>query len=252
MTIQYASDLHLEREGNQDFYQQNPLIKRAEVLILAGDIAYLKEGHFSMPFFDQISSMYEEVFIVPGNHEFYLDSLDIARTFPTFELKIRDNVTYVNNATKQIGNTRILFTTLYTRIHHKKELSEQMSDFTYAKFEGATHTPDRHNDCHAMSKHFLNNELRKPFQGETVIVSHHVPFAHTHCPYKLEPQLNEAIHVDMSLYLESFDINHWIYGHNHYNKPSFLIYGTTFHSNQLGYVSYGHHRRFQRDKVLNV
>ena len=39
-------------------------------IILAGDICYFKHPNF-MLFFDKITKLYENVFFVPGNHDYY-------------------------------------------------------------------------------------------------------------------------------------------------------------------------------------
>ena len=69
MTIQFASDLHLEFADNWRYLKQHPLEKAGDVLVLAGDIGYLGDDNYLMrPFWDQIADQYEKVLVVPGNH----------------------------------------------------------------------------------------------------------------------------------------------------------------------------------------
>jgi len=70
MKIQFASDLHLEMTANAEWLQSHLLEVVGDVLILAGDTAYLEKG---VPdwFLDWASASYKQVILIPGNHELY-------------------------------------------------------------------------------------------------------------------------------------------------------------------------------------
>ena len=71
MTLQYASDLHLELLENAEFVASGALEIAGDILLLAGDICHLDQNNDEFErFLDKISSHYQEVFIVPGEHEF--------------------------------------------------------------------------------------------------------------------------------------------------------------------------------------
>lgn len=71
-TIQYMSDLHLEFPENSMFLKQNEIPVTGEVLVLAGDIFYLKDRIAPRAkFWKWASENYRQVLIVPGNHEYY-------------------------------------------------------------------------------------------------------------------------------------------------------------------------------------
>lgn len=68
MKIQYMSDLHLEFSDNSRWLKQNELPVTGEILVLAGDIFYLKNTVPPLTnFWKWASANYRHVLIVPGN-----------------------------------------------------------------------------------------------------------------------------------------------------------------------------------------
>jgi len=55
MTIQYASDLHLEFAENEFFIKNNPLTTGADILLLGGDILQFRTMKQHEWFFDYVS-----------------------------------------------------------------------------------------------------------------------------------------------------------------------------------------------------
>lgn len=72
MKIQYASDLHLELSDNSKYVKEIPFEVTGDILVLAGDTAYLRDKTLpNSKFWKWASENYKEVFLVPGNHEYY-------------------------------------------------------------------------------------------------------------------------------------------------------------------------------------
>lgn len=66
MKIQYMSDLHLEFQENSIFLKQNKIPVTGEILVLAGDIFYLKDKITPRTkFWKWASENYRQVLIVP-------------------------------------------------------------------------------------------------------------------------------------------------------------------------------------------
>lgn len=251
MTIQYASDLHLEFQDNEHFIETNPIVPQADILLLAGDVTLLDDRWLKKDFFLKLSKDFEKVYMVPGNHEFYNASFPIRKVLPSFEYQIAPNIQYLNNRVIHVGNVRMVFTTLWTRIFRSEYIEKRISDFhgcIFDKEDWVRYKPKHHNYCHKESLSFLNEVLWKPHAGPTIVISHYVPFQHTYCDYDFESQLQEFFHVDLSGALENWHVDHWIYGHNHHNQKSIQIGKTWFHTNQLGYVE----RRELIDSFLNT
>ena len=72
MRIQYMSDLHFEFRENSRYIKQNRFPVTGDILVLAGDIFYLKDRVAPLGnFWKWASKNYRQVLIVPGNHEYY-------------------------------------------------------------------------------------------------------------------------------------------------------------------------------------
>ena len=259
MRIQIASDLHLEMPVNRAFLEVKPLIPEAEVLVLAGDIFYLNENYFPHKILDTWSREFEQVLIVPGNHEFYGKLYPVENIFPSFDFQIQPSIHYLNNKVKIIDNVRFVFTTLFTEISGDEALiiRRRLNDFHTIKYQedGAlSMTIKEYNKAHMKCRIFLEKTLSNPFEGKTVVITHHVPF-----PVDLvtddkgfKDQLVTAYHVDMTSLVKEHSVDHWISGHNHHNHAPIKIGGTQFHTNQLGYVEHNQHGSFNHKAVIEL
>lgn len=259
MKIQYASDLHLEMALNSAFMEGYPLKPCADILILAGDVTYLNNHHLNSKIINGLSSDFKEVYIIPGNHEFYGKYLPISATLPSFRKEIRENVYYLNNETVIIDDVRILFTTLFSHIPSSSAslIGSRINDFYASKFHKESNkslTIEEFNHCHKICLGYLLFELEKPFYGKTLVVSHFAPF---HKGWikdypKFPVDLSDFFHASLEYLCKEHSIDHWISGHTHINFKSFQIGNTWMHSNMLGYVEAGEHKEFKKDKVIEI
>ena len=64
--------------------------------------------------------------------------------------------------------------------------------------------------------------------------------------------LNEAFAVELFDFIESSNINYWVYGHHHSNTPEFSIKNTKLITNQLGYVQQNEHLKFETNKYFEL
>lgn len=252
MRIQYCSDLHFEFSSNRTFLKDNPIIPTGEILLLAGDIMPLVELHRHKEAIDRLSSAFEAVYWVPGNHEYYHYNM-AAKPTPLFE-KIRTNFFLVNNTHVQYKHTHLVFSTLWSHIQpqHETIVQESVTDFSIISVGDKKLSAAHFNTLHRQSLAFLDNTLSTLPSASTIIVTHHVPTLLNYPPaYKNSP-LTEAFAVELQPFIEQCGAAYWLYGHHHRNTPPFTIGGTQLITNQLGYVSYNEHKTFQPTACISI
>ena len=108
------SDLHLEFPENSIFLKQNEIPVTGEILVLAGDIFYLKDKIAPRAkFWKWASENYRQVLIVPGNHEYYNYS-DVMERGLQWKWMLRKNVGYYQNQVVSIDDTDFVLSTLWS------------------------------------------------------------------------------------------------------------------------------------------
>lgn len=252
MLLQYCSDLHLEFPENKNFLQAHPLHCHADILVMAGDVvpfAMMKEYDY---FFDSLSDSFDTVYWLPGNHEYY--SSDAAERSGTLHEKIRENVFLVNNVSFQHGDTKLIFSTLWSRISpvNEWEIERCINDFHLIRYNGNRFSAAHFNRLHLDSLNFLHREVNLGHTGKMVVISHYVPtLFHYPKVYKGSP-LNEDFATELFDFIEGSAIDYWIYGHHHHHIPDFTIGKTSLLTNQMGYVRHREHRLFDLGKVIRL
>ena len=255
MTIQYASDLHLEFGMNSRYMQANGLSGNGDILLLAGDIGYMERRRIEKdPFFDWCAEHFKETVIVPGNHEYYRDpvarqgrqdGVPVETTLVDYEHKVRDNVRYLNNKSIVIGDVEVFVTTLWTITDPRCYVGIQsgMNDCHQILYDGHHLWANDFTKLHEICRTWLAEALEKSTAKKKIVLTHHCPStAREFDRYEPSGSLFTAFHVDMASFIAEHDIEAWIYGHTHFNGgsgtviPSKTPKGTLLLSNQLGYV----------------
>lgn len=237
MKIQYASDLHLELSGNSRWIKHNPLVVSGDILILAGDIIYLREdGGLKHPFWDWCGDNYEQTLVVPGNHEYY-GGFNLAETLENWSLELRSNVRYVNNSTIRLGRTIIVMSTLWSniRVENAFAIESRITDFHRIRYGEDRLDFVKFNDIHHQSVDFIRKALKESSDGDIIVVSHHLPSQILVSDKFKGSNLNDAFSSEQGNWIADSKIKYWIYGHSHENITG-QIGQTKLLSNQLGYV----------------
>ena len=162
MRIQYMSDLHLEFRENSRYLKHNELPVTGDVLVLAGDIFYLRDRIAPMmKFWKWASDNYRQVLIVPGNHEYYNYS-DVMERGLQWKWMFRENVGFYQNQVIRIDDTDFVLSTLWSRINPNDEyfVWKGMNDFRQIKFDGKLLQVEEFNRMHETCIDFIQWEIK--------------------------------------------------------------------------------------------
>jgi len=244
MKIQIASDLHLEFLERQ--YPNELLIRPAidaDVLVLAGDIHHGPHAcrmFYSWPNREQTSIVY-----VAGNHEFYGHVLEPTRQMIREDAEL-NRIHFLENTSVVIKGVRFLGCTLWTDYKlymsekHAREwfmmrASTDLNDHSSIRSGRNPFRTDEALQMHETSRAWLESQLAKPFDGKTVVVTHHgVHHQSVNQKYKDDP-LTPAFVSDLSSLMGLVDL--WIHGHVH-DGVDFIAPGTNCRvvANPAGYI----------------
>lgn len=254
MTIQYASDLHLEFGENSEWLKTHPLIPVGDILVLAGDIGYLGDANYDThPFWNWASENFKQVIVIPGNHELY-KFFDINELHNGWTLEIRKNVKVYYNCVISLGNdTDLIASTLWGYIPPVEEfLTERaVSDFWRIRNGSFRLSSKRFNEEHFRCRTFIEKAISESKAKNIIIATHHVPSFMLMADEFKNSSINGAFTVELGNFIANSRINYWIYGHSHRNINR-KIGETLCVSNQLGYVCQNEHSSFMRDATITI
>ncbi|MDP1572820.1 MAG: metallophosphoesterase [Pseudomonadota bacterium] len=236
MKIHLLSDIHNEF----DYFLPDPAAKAADVVILAGDIHLGIKGvewakkTFSAP-----------VLYVPGNHEYY--DRNLGKTLVKMIDTGDDHVRVLDCEEVVIQGVRFLGATAWTDYSlagdarlAMSEAREVMTDFRKIRV-GSNYrklTPLDLLERNRYSKQWLANKLAEPFDGATVVMTHHAPSLRSLYPEGLgEKQLSFIDAAYANAWENMMDrekVGLWVHGHTHV-AVDYLINGTRVVCNPRGY-----------------
>ena len=251
MKVQFASDLHLEMAANAAWLQSHPLKVVGDILVLAGDTAYLEEGIPNW-FLDRVSASYQQVLLIPGNHEYYHYG-DIAKRGDSWQWILRENIGYYYNKVVTIGNTDFILSTMWSHIPEADMFQVQrgLNDFYQILCNDNRLTPDDFNAEHERCKQFITKSVADSKAEHIVVATHHVPTLQCVAPQHQGSALSSAFAVEMGNMIADSRIEYWIYGHSHTNIDV-EIGATKIVANQLGYIAHGeHHNGFDNKRIID-
>lgn len=237
--FQYFSDIHLEHHPNQIFYIDRVNIMDDEAtnvkynLILAGDIGSPLNNNY-WDFLEQVNQMFDRVFLICGNHEYYGDSIDNINNMIRNKIANQrlHNVYFLDNDYMLIDNIMIVGATLWSFIPVEARLPilQHLNDYTYIQ----SFTIDDCNQKFQQSKDHIARCLDKAQElniSNKIIITHHAPLMNGTSAPVYKSLTNHAFATNLDQLLEQ--ATHWVYGHTHYNPKQPIR--SNLHTNQVGY-----------------
>ncbi len=239
------SDLHLDfwaEEKRDPFEDVASELKALDLIILAGDVSNKPKVNWA-PSLQRIAEYAPNglIYVVPGNHDFYNFRFDGEDQLA--EIAASNGALLAQKRKIEVGAVRFLCATLWTDMElglgydvNSREASARMNDYRLIRI-GAKRfkklrpweTVLRHRD----HLEWLEAELAVPFDGKTVVVTHHAP--HPDILQSAGVRGLEAVYAsDLGDQIQRFQPDLWCYGH--YHKGRDLTIGSTQVMNiSLGY-----------------
>lgn len=243
----------------------------AEVLVIAGDLNAADEVEHDLGFLYELYKL--PIVFVPGNHEFYVspERSGLDRSLITDRARMGDAILrmraagtpvhFLDDSQVIIDGVRFLGATLWTDFAYDPEealsgtspadIAVQNMTFARASMQDYHLIRGLHPaavlDMHEKSRDYLRAELAKPFDGPSVVVTHHVPHP------AAEPEFYRGAYGNCYFtssaapfgdILESGNgPDLWIYGHTH-QAVDVQLGRTRLLCNPYGY-------KFRRDEMGN-
>ncbi|MBI3605016.1 MAG: metallophosphoesterase family protein [Nitrospirae bacterium] len=247
MKIQILSDLHNEFEV---FHQ--PQVD-SDVVVLAGDIDLSVSGFT----WARKAWPNKAIIYVPGNHEYYNSDIDYENEQMAKAGEV-NGIYFLNRGEVVIQGTRFLGCSLWTdfALFGESEISRSMSvalngltDFITINYNGRRFNPADSLKLHKQDRTWLETKLKEPFDGKTVVITHHLPSALSVAKqYKKHP-LSACFASNLD-HLFGFS-NLWIHGHTH-DSFDYTASGTRVVCNPRGYSERGRRENLEFDSSLVV
>lgn len=253
MKIQYISDIHLEHYKLEDIEKVIPK-KEADILILAGDIGYPEQIQYKT-YIQKVAMIWEKVFLISGNHEYYQTSKKIKtkeEIDSLIEFIVEDyyNVYYLNNSKIEFTFNKkdyvIVGSTLFSDIELTNySMQVNINDFKYIYKKRKNPELYTHNYCkinlvdyneyYNESKKFIEDTLNyyRDTNYNIIIVTHYAPsFECIEDKYK-SSKLNKAFYSNLEYLINN--IYCWIHGHTH-SQREVTINNIKVLNNSIGYI----------------
>jgi len=223
LRVWVLSDLHLEVEP----LHYSLKIPNANLCVMAGDLH--RPAAAGVQWLSEHILPHMPVVYVPGNHEFYGNSIKEGLSEGR-QAAAADhlNLHLLSDACAVIEGVRFVGATLWTyyelmgngstaalAMHYAKERMNDYRMIAMSKTPWRRFSPEDALHLHMQSRTFLEETLSEPFDGPTVVVSHHCPHPNSIHERFRGDLLNAAFTSDLTDLICQGKPDLWIHGHTH-------------------------------------
>jgi len=212
--IQYMSDLHIDKSVRQIVRTGTV---EGDVLVVAGDLA---EGIEPVAeFLEKLTRFGVPVLFVPGNHEFF--GCSRSSYFRELRTKMPSGATLMDRSERVISGIRFLGCTLWTDFGRESDMAMGICSLIMPDFNNITDdsgeliSPSDQLAWHKAERQWLSERLASPFEGPTVVVTHHSPSYRSTQPIFSGSPLLPAFCSNLEAMIEAHSPELWIHGHVH-------------------------------------
>ena len=242
MRINYFSDIHLE------FGDLQKPENDADLIIAAGDIGVFTQG------VDWLKSLNKKVIYVAGNHEFYSD--EYKHTLKNIRQECQgSHVSFLENEELIFQGVRFLGCTLWADLFTEGDekaiaLGKTLNDFRKITYKEFAFNQKIFSKFYVRSRQWLETKLAEPFEGKTVVITHHAP---TEWSWNDSPNALKKLAYcnDMKELFHEYEITVWFYGHIH-SMGDYRIAGAKILSNPCGYHGRKLVEQFDVNKIVEI
>lgn len=252
MFIRPMSDLHLEFDN--PFLPPEMEGDAETVLVLAGDIG-IKYG--AVGWIKDLAPRFKHVIYVLGNHDYWTGHLQVLPERLREKFSGEEKISFLERDGVIIDGVRFLGTALWTDFNRENPLD--MINFCFNmrdcdKIKAAGYRRIRAEDIlqeHKRARHFLEKNLNQPFDGETVVITHHGPsYQSVHAKYQGHPG-NSYYNSDLEDLIYLHQPKYWIHGHTH-ERLDYNLGETRVVVNPYGYHNYAVNPDFDPELRLEI
>lgn len=254
------SDLHVDVGADAAPFELPDPRPEHDLVIIAGDICEHTQRGVRWIADNGLNTV--PVFYVPGNHEFYRNTVDRGLEKGLEEAARHNNIHILSDAHFDLWGVRIIGATLWTDYllfgeaqrwaaiyaakaemnDHKKVRIAQDGYRRWSTLDAAK--------AHEASRTYLSNKLAETFDGTRVVVTHHAPSIKSVPDDRWSDVLSAAYASDVEDLVDKSDL--WIHGHLHPNRCDYQLGNGRVISNPRGYAYRGEDRCFDPGLVMDL